>query len=84
MMNTMAEAFADRTYESDGTLRNRKYDDALITDPIMAGEQAQDMINGKVTAVDGVSVSITADTLCIHSDTPNAVAIAKSVRNKIN
>ncbi len=79
-LDTMAEAFADRTYESDGTLRNRKFDDALITDPIKAGEQAKQMMEGHVIAVDGTSVPIDAQTLCIHSDTPNAVVIAKAVR----
>ena len=83
-LDTMAEAFADRTYESDGTLRNRKFDNALITDPKKAGQQTAQMIEGHVIAVDGTEVLINAQTLCIHSDTPNAVAIAKSVRNKIN
>ena len=82
-LDTMAEAFADRTYESDGTLRNRKFDNALITDPKEAGEQTAQMMEGHVIAVDGTKVPINAQTLCIHSDTPNAVGIAKSVRNKI-
>ena len=83
-LDTMAEAFADRTYESDGTMRNWKADNALITDPKKSGEQTAQMIEGHVIAVDGTEVLINAQTLCIHSDTPNAVAIAKSVRNKIN
>ena len=82
-LDTMAEAFADRTYESDGTLRNRKYDDALITDPKKAGLQTAQMMGGYVVAVDGVEIDIQAQTLCIHSDTPNAVAIAKAVRKTI-
>lgn len=82
-LDTMAEAFADRTYESDGTLRNRKYDNALITDPKKAGEQTAQMVEGHVVVVDGVEVDIQAQTLCIHSDTPNAVAIAEAVRRVI-
>ncbi|MEA1882307.1 MAG: 5-oxoprolinase subunit PxpA [Candidatus Marinimicrobia bacterium] len=78
-LDTMAEAFADRTYESDGTLRNRKFEDALITNPEKAAKQARAMINGHVNAVDGSKVPIDAETLCIHSDTPNAVAIAEVV-----
>ena len=82
-LDTMAEAFADRTYESDGTLRNRKYTDALITDPKKAGLQTAQMMGGYVVAVDGEEVDIQAQTLCIHSDTPNAVAIAEAVRKTI-
>lgn len=83
-LDTMAEAFVDRAYESDGTLRNRKFDDALITDPEKAAEQTAQMIAGHVVGVDGVEVPIQAQTLCIHSDTTNAVAIAEAVRNTIS
>lgn len=78
----IGEAFADRTYEADGSLRNRKYKDALITEPEQAANQARQIIEeGSVTAVDGTMVSIHAETLCIHSDTPNAVELARAVRN---
>jgi len=80
----MAEAFADRTYESDGSLRNRKHDDALITDPVKATKQTEMMVSGKIIAVDGSKVAINAQTLCIHSDTPNAVEIAKAVNKVIS
>jgi len=82
-LDTMAEAFADRTYESDGTLRDRKFDDALITNPEKATLQAKMMMEGKAIAVDGSEVPIDAQTLCVHSDTPNAVAIARAVREEI-
>jgi UPF0271 protein len=82
-LDTMAEAFADRTYESDGTLRDRKFDDALITNPEKAALQAKMMMEGKAIAVDGSEVPIDAQTLCVHSDTPNAVAIARAVREEI-
>ena len=82
-LDTMAEAFADRTYESDGTLRDRKFDDALITNLEKAALQAKMMMEGKAIAVDGSEVPIDAQTLCVHSDTPNAVAIARAVREEI-
>jgi len=63
-----AEAFADRTYEADGTLRSRKFDDALIHDPAKAGEQALRI------AKEG-----RAATICIHGDTPGATQIAETV-----
>ena len=82
-LDTMAEAFADRTYESDGTLRNRKFYDALITNPNQAAQQTIAIINGYVVSVDGTEVPIEAQTLCIHSDTPNAVFIAEAVKKSI-
>lgn len=75
-----AEAFADRRYEPDGTLRSRKFDDALIRDPEEAGRQALSIVErGMVIARDGTQVLVEAQTLCIHGDTPGAVRIATTV-----
>ncbi|MCU1315961.1 MAG: hypothetical protein JWN63_1283 [Candidatus Acidoferrum typicum] len=74
------EAFADRRYEPDGTLRSRKFEDALIRDPAEAGWQALSVVErGAVTACDGSEVSVDAQTLCIHGDTPGAPEIAATV-----
>jgi 5-oxoprolinase (ATP-hydrolysing) subunit A len=74
------EAFADRRYEPDGTLRSRKFEDALIRDPAQAGRQALSIVErGVVTACDGKEVSVDAQTLCIHGDTPGAPKIAAAV-----
>ena len=75
------EAFADRTYERDGGLRDRGSDRALITDPQKAADQARSIIEDKkIITFDGSEISVQAQTLCIHSDTPNAIAIAQEVR----
>jgi UPF0271 protein len=75
-----AEAFADRRYEPDGTLRSRKFEDALIRDPQQAAQQALSIPErGVVTAHDGTEVKLTAHTICIHSDTPGSVQIADAV-----
>jgi UPF0271 protein len=75
-----AEAFADRRYEADGTLRSRKHDDALIRDPVEASRQALAIAQqGSITANDGTRVAITAQTICIHGDTPGAPQIAAAV-----
>src|SRR4029077_21120909 len=75
-----AEAFADGRYEPDGTLRSRKFEDALIRDPGEAGWQALSIVErGAVTACDGSEVSVDAQTLCIHGDTPGAPEIAATV-----
>jgi UPF0271 protein len=75
-----AEAFADRRYESDGTLRSRKFDDALIRDPVEAGRQALSIVErGILIACDGTELALNAQTICIHGDTPGAPEIAASV-----
>ncbi len=75
-----AEAFADRGYEPDGTLRSRKFEDALIRDPAEAGRQALSIVErGAVIACDGSEVAVNAETLCIHGDTPGAPEIAATV-----
>jgi len=79
----MGEAFADRSYELDGTLRDRKYDDALITDPDKAAIQVKNMMEDTVISFEGKAIEMNAQTICIHSDTPNAVAIAEAVREEI-
>jgi UPF0271 protein len=66
------EAFADRRYEEDGTLRSRKLPDALITDPEEAAAQASRF------AAEG-----SADTICVHGDTPGAVEILKACYNTL-
>ena len=80
-LGVIQEAFADRTYEQDGSLRNRKLDHALITSPRRAADQARSIIEDKrIIAFDGSELSVQAQTICIHSDTPNAIAIAQEVR----
>ncbi len=75
-----AEAFADRRYEADGTLRSRKFADALILDPAEAARQALRLAtDGSVVARVGSEVAVNAQTICIHSDTPGAAQIAAAV-----
>jgi len=77
---TAAEAFADRRYEPDGTLRPRKFEDALIRDPQKAGEQALRIARGEgVISSSGSTVAISAETICVHGDTPGAPRIAEAV-----
>lgn len=75
-----AEGFADRLYEPDGTLRSRKYDDALLQDPKEAARQALSIVErGVVISSVGHEVAVNAQTLCIHGDTPGATKIAATV-----
>jgi len=79
-----AEAFADRRYEPDGTLRSRKFEDALIRNPDEAAWQALSIVEqGVVIASDGSEVAIDAQTICIHGDTPGSVQIAAAVAKSL-
>ena len=82
-LDTISEGYVDRVYEADGTLRSRKFEDALITDPQKAAEQMKEMLNGNIIASDGSSVPINITSVCVHSDTPNAVDIAQAVKAQI-
>ena len=76
-----AEAFADRRYEPNGGLRGRRHADALVTDPAAAAQQALDIVEGRgAVSIGGRRVLLAPETLCVHGDTPNAVAIAPAVR----
>ena len=83
-LKPISEAFADRTYESDGSLRKRTLSKALIVDPKEAAKQAICIfLQKKVVAYDGSDVPINSQTLCIHSDTPNALEIAKKIKHEL-
>lgn len=76
-----AEAFADRAYEPDGTLRSRRLPGALLESPERAAAQALSIVrDGQVTSHDGRAVTVRADTICIHGDTPAATAFATAIR----
>jgi UPF0271 protein len=79
-----AEAFADRRYQPDGTLRSRKFIDALIRDPAEAGRQALSIVErGTLIAWDGTEIALNAQTICIHGDTPGAPEIAAAVAHTL-
>lgn len=74
------EAFADRRYLADGSLQPRSEAGSVLTDPAATAAQAVAISGGSVTAVDGTAVSLRAESLCCHGDTPGAVEIAAAVR----
>ncbi|HEY4961039.1 MAG TPA: 5-oxoprolinase subunit PxpA [Terriglobales bacterium] len=83
-LSCAAEAFADRAYEPDGILRKRTVAGALLDDPARAAQQAWDIATRQmVAATNGAKLKVTADTICIHSDTPGSVAIARAVNERL-
>jgi len=75
------EVFADRSYEDDLSLRSRKMDGAVLTKSDSVLKQLEGFIEGKVTTFDGLELSISADTLCLHSDTEGATELAKDIHD---
>lgn len=83
-LRTVAEAFADRAYQPDGTLVSRREPGAVLHDPAAIAERVALMVTtGQVTAVDGTVVPITVESVCVHGDSPGAVEIAAAVRNRL-
>jgi UPF0271 protein len=80
-LQVASEAFADRAYEADGSLRSRRLDGAILATPATAARQALGIVrDGRVTAHDGRSVAVRADTICIHGDTPGAADYVAAIR----
>jgi UPF0271 protein len=79
-----AEAFADRAYEADGSLRSRRLPNAILPTPEAAAEQALSIVTlGNVTSHDGQPVRLAADTLCVHGDTPGAPEYVRQIRRTL-
>ena len=80
-LRTAAEAFADRSYESDGSLTPRQVAGAVLSTPAQVAERVVRMVrDGEVAARDGSTLSLRADTICVHGDTPAAAQLAAAVR----
>lgn len=74
------EAFADRTYQDDGSLTPRPVANALIEDEEKAAQQVLQMVQHKTaTTVSGKEIAIVAETVCIHGDGKHAIAFAKKI-----
>lgn len=80
-MEPVSEAFADRAYLPDGNLVSRSEPGAVLTDPATVAARAVSIaIDHEVVAVDGSHVTVHARSICIHGDSPGAVAMARAVR----
>ena len=75
------EIFADRAYEDDATLVDRRKPGAVIHDPARAAARMVEMVQeGAIIAESGRRIPTRIDTICLHGDTPEAVEIARAVR----
>lgn len=83
-LRTIAEAFADRAYNPDGSLLSRARPGAVLED---LGEITDHVLrlalDGKIQAVDGTVIDVAAESICVHGDTPGAVAMGRAVRTAL-
>lgn len=84
-LRVVPEAFADRAYTPEGTLVPRTHAGAVLEDPRAVAERVVRLVErGAVRAVDGADVTVRAESVCVHGDTPGAAAIAAAVREALD
>ncbi|HEY9481401.1 MAG TPA: 5-oxoprolinase subunit PxpA [Micromonosporaceae bacterium] len=83
-LRSVTEGFADRGYLASGRLVPRTQPDALVVDPAAVAARALAMAGGEIVAVDGTVVRQRVESICVHGDTPGAVALATSVRQTLS
>jgi 5-oxoprolinase (ATP-hydrolysing) subunit A len=83
-LRTVPEAFADRAYRADGQLVSRREPGAVLHDVDQIADRVVSMVNtGRVTALDGSIVPISVESVCVHGDSPGAVQIALTLRQRL-
>lgn len=83
-LNVIHEAFPDRAYTPQGTLLPRKAPGAVITDPDHVAQRAIDMAGGFVKAIDGSTIELDVQTLCMHGDNKGAVSLVKCIKERLD
>jgi UPF0271 protein len=83
-LRTAHEAFADRTYQDDGTLTARNLPGAVLADVEQVREQVRMMVHERaVLSINNKRVPMAADSICIHGDGPHAVVFARSLHQML-
>ncbi|WP_420962887.1 LamB/YcsF family protein [Brucella sp. IR073] len=83
-LTVVTEAFADRAYTADGQLVSRRETGAVLHDPEKIAERMVRLVReGVLPSVDGSLTKVDAQSICVHGDSPGAVAIARRVRERL-
>lgn len=83
-LRTVREAFADRGYTPQATLVSRSTPGAVLSDPAEVARRVVRMVTeGHVCSVDGSTVAIDAESVCVHGDSPGAVEMAAQIREEL-
>ncbi|EEB79041.1 LamB/YcsF family protein [marine gamma proteobacterium HTCC2148] len=83
-LDLMFEVFADRCYDDDGKLLSRRKPGAVHDRDKMLAQVAQLIEHGSLTTVSGHTLSLEADTLCVHGDNPEGVQAIREIRSLVN
>ena len=79
-LRVINEVFADRAYNPDGTLVSRREAGAVLHDPDTVADRVVRMAQeGTIEAIDGTTIHTSADSVCVHGDSPGAVAMAERI-----
>lgn len=80
-LKVVAEAFADRAYNPDGSLVSRREKGSVLHDPELVAQRMLQLVKtGTIEAIDGTLTKVDAQSICVHGDSPDAVAMAKRLR----
>ena len=83
-LRVASEVFADRAYQRDGSLASRRIAGSVIHDADAVAARAVRMVrDGRVVTTGGEAISLRADTICLHGDTPGAAALARTIRHAL-
>jgi 5-oxoprolinase (ATP-hydrolysing) subunit A len=83
-LRTVTEAFADRGYTAQATLVPRSQPGALLDDSAAVAQRMVQMLTtGRIQSIDGVEIAVSAQSICVHGDTPGAVTMAVAVRKAL-
>ena len=79
-LSTVREAFADRAYTAEGTLVSRRRQSSVLHDAeVVAARVVRMVTERRITAIDGTEITLEADSICVHGDSPDAVTMAAAV-----
>lgn len=83
-LRVIAEAFADRGYQPDGTLVSRREPGAVLSDADAVADRIVRLAEtGTLIAVDGSQLHLDAESVCVHSDSPGALDMARAIRERL-
>jgi UPF0271 protein len=82
-LRTAVEAFADRAYRPDGSLAPRGEPDAVLTDPHQIADRVVHLVTTGQIPTSAGPLTVAAESVCVHGDTPGAVAIARRIRERL-
>ncbi len=83
-LQVVAEAFADRAYNADGSLVSRRLPGAVLHDADFVAQRVVSMLKeGGVVSIDGQFTPIDAQSICLHGDTEGALAMAAAIREAL-